>query len=392
MSSIRILAVFIKHSEENLVWGSELSFVEMAERMIELGAKISTVQRQPAIARSVSVGYTTFETDPKGLFTLFRFIVDTFRVAKRSRCDVIYVPADYWLESVLSALVASLILRKPLFFGILDPFKQDEDRQSFRALLKSEILGRMDKFNSLREILFHFTRRFSARTAKCCLVPTRFMGKYALDTLHARRVSIIGRGVDELWFCRSNVKKSYDAVFVGRFDKLKGVDTLLRAWKVVVGQVPKAKLLIIGAGRSGNALQDLSAELGISANVNFAGYISDHKVLRDMIQSASIFVFPSVKEGFARSVSEAMASGIPCILADIPELRDVYGEKAIFVTPRDHQELAKAVIELLRNKSLQVDLSSKGKSFADSLKWSDVAKKALNSMVERTIKESNRPL
>lgn len=107
-------------------------------------------------------------------------------------------------------------------------------------------------------------------------------------------------------------------ISVGRLDKNKNNGTLIKA--VALYQKPSIHLVICGDGEEREYLSNLAKELGIESQILFLGKRSDMKELYAM---ADIFVMASYREGLSRSIMEAMASGLPCIVSDIRGNRDL---------------------------------------------------------------------
>ena len=107
-------------------------------------------------------------------------------------------------------------------------------------------------------------------------------------------------------------------ISVGRLDKNKNNSTLIKA--VALCNKPSVHLVICGDGEEKDALLNLARELRIESQIHILGNRSDMKELYAM---ADIFVMASYREGLSRSIMEAMASGLPCIVSDIRGNRDL---------------------------------------------------------------------
>jgi glycosyltransferase involved in cell wall biosynthesis len=113
------------------------------------------------------------------------------------------------------------------------------------------------------------------------------------------------------------------AVFVGRLAQEKGLDTLVRAWVMVVKQLPDARLRLIGAGPMESRLGQLADELSVLQSIEFAGARSD---VEAELRGASCFVLPSREEGLSMALLEAMALGMPVVVTDIPGNRTLVSD------------------------------------------------------------------
>ena len=104
-------------------------------------------------------------------------------------------------------------------------------------------------------------------------------------------------------------------LFLGRLVDWKGVDLLLDAFAGVVWTGPRATLEILGAGPLLEPLKRRAAQLGIAGRVHFAGWVSKSEGL-ERLRAADVFVLPSVRECGGNALLEAMAVGLPSIVAN----------------------------------------------------------------------------
>lgn len=100
---------------------------------------------------------------------------------------------------------------------------------------------------------------------------------------------------------------------IGRFNKQKNHDFLIKIFKEVQQKSPKAVLLMIGDGDLRKAIEKKAANLGLTANVKFLGVRGD---ISDVMQAMDVFLFPSRFEGLPVVLVEAQAAGLKCIVSD----------------------------------------------------------------------------
>jgi glycosyltransferase involved in cell wall biosynthesis len=140
----------------------------------------------------------------------------------------------------------------------------------------------------------------------------------------------------------------YHCLFVGNLHRpIKGLPTLLCAWKKVLEQFPQARLTVVGGGANEDLLKQVQ-ELGISTNVIFTGRVDE---VRDYLLNADIFVLPSKREGMSNALIEAMAHGLPCVATDISGSQDLIktGENGILVPVDNAERLAEGILYLFAN-------------------------------------------
>lgn len=171
-------------------------------------------------------------------------------------------------------------------------------------------------------------------------------------------------------------------VYLGGFDQRKNVPALIRAYArarvsldqafglVIAGHLPQRRSRLFPDPR-----QEVEA-LGLQDAVTFIGWVAEaDKPL--LYAGASLFVYPSLYEGFGLPPLEAMASGTPVVTSDVASLPEVVGDAAVLVDPQDEQALAEAMVRVLSDAALQAELRQKGQARAREFTWERVAREVL---------------
>lgn len=152
-----------------------------------------------------------------------------------------------------------------------------------------------------------------------------------------------GREVRE----RLGLTRSRVLAFTGRLVPHKGVDSLLRA---LARLPPDVALVVVGRGPTLPNLLSTARRLGVEERVRFCPNVSDEELPR-YLRAADLFVFPSQNrlEGFGLAVAEAMAAGLPVVIADMPGVREVIapGVEGLLVEPLLASDIAEKVASLL---------------------------------------------
>ncbi len=168
-------------------------------------------------------------------------------------------------------------------------------------------------------------------------------------------------------------------LFVGRWEKRKGLSHLIRAYETVHRHFPDARLLVVGPeGRHGRAYRDYAEYHGLRG-IEFIGRVSDEDLPR-YYQTADVFCAPSTNgESFGIVLAEAMASGKPVVTTDMPGYRQVvhHGVEGLLVPPRDDVSLAAALCRLLDDPAERVRLGANGRHAAAQYDWDHVADRVL---------------
>jgi glycosyltransferase involved in cell wall biosynthesis len=143
---------------------------------------------------------------------------------------------------------------------------------------------------------------------------------------------------------------------IGRLNPEKGHALLVEAAGIVLQEMPSVSFSIIGDGSQRGSLERLIASKGLVEQVQLPG--STHDVAR-VLSGFDVFVLPSHWEGLPISLLEAMASGLPIVATRVGGIPEVVGssECAILVPPNDPNELASAILRLLRDPQRGLPLS-----------------------------------
>ncbi len=171
------------------------------------------------------------------------------------------------------------------------------------------------------------------------------------------RIALIKMGVFAKARPYPNGGRAYDAIYVGRLARQKGTHTLLDAWSLIVHDIPKARLALVGRNELDFDVQKEIAERKLENCVDVHGNLDDGEVV-EALRRSRVFVTGSLEEGFGLSVLEAMGVGLPCVTFDIPAFRFAFPLGRLAADEPTAASLAKALESVLTNESLYQRLES----------------------------------
>jgi len=235
-----------------------------------------------------------------------------------------------------------------------------------------------------------FMINLSKRTAKHTLrafynecdliyVPSRTIINELTDIgIHPERLKLWQRGIDQILF--SPTKKSPELIktitgnnnpsilFVSRLVWEKNLQTLIDLCNLIKEKQYNYNLIVAGEGNAREALQNQIPEAFFVGNV-------EHDVLAQLYASSQVFFFPSVTETFGNVVVEAMASGIPCVIANEGGSADfiLQGENGFICDPTDIQDFLSRITQIIEHPELALQLSKRGLEASKKFSWETLA-------------------
>ena len=167
-------------------------------------------------------------------------------------------------------------------------------------------------------------------------------------------------------------------------DPTKNVGLLIDAFAALPGDLrSRFDLVLAGDVCKREDIRAAIARRGLSAQAKLVGLLSD-AALVTWYQQATVFVFPSLYEGFGLPVLEAMGCGCPVICSNASSLPEVAGEAAVLVDPRRADQLAQELARVLESVDLRESLRARVLARAKEYVWERTARQTV-AVYERTV-------
>ena len=178
---------------------------------------------------------------------------------------------------------------------------------------------------------------------------------------------------DKNIFKKLNLKSPF-ILYVGNAYPHKNLNALVESLKYLSSRV---RLVFVGKiDEFYKRLKEDVSRLKFQKRVIFAGYIKDEELV-SLYKNASLFVFPSLNEGFGLPALEAQSFGLPVSCSRRSSLPEILGDSARYFNPLKPKDIAEKIKEILGNKKLREELILKGYNKIKKYSWSKMAKETL---------------
>jgi len=319
--------------------------------------------------------------------------VVVFLIKNRHRFDLLHINGHldvYGILTIMNKIMRKRTVMQMVLLGGDDPLS----------------IAKSYKFMSIRFKILAFMDQFLC-------ISRAIADSYKKVGLPVKKLSYITQGVDVQRFnpadkqLKLSLKRKFGlsayqqiVVFVGAIVERKGIDLLVRAWKMVQEKYPEALLLLVGQDKFGK--EDVNKnhlELYVekirsiirdnSSNVIFAGRQEN---VDEYFKSADVFVLPSRNEGFGNVILEAMACGLPVV---VTYMDGVSGETVSngvngFVV-NNETELADSIIRLFGDRNLAEEMGRVGRHRAcRDFSLTNIAQKYVDLYRELIVGSSGR--
>lgn len=172
-------------------------------------------------------------------------------------------------------------------------------------------------------------------------------------------------------------RKPNQLLYIGSLHPRKNIVTLANAVALLKNQGINVHLVVAGASRTSS----IPASILDNPNVELLGEVTSFQI-SELYQTSSIFVLPSLSEGFGLPLVEAMGFGCPIIASDIPVFREIAGDAIVYVSPKDIIGWAAAIKNLLQHENLRTAMAEQGKILSEKFNWETTFRETLAIYLE----------
>lgn len=214
--------------------------------------------------------------------------------------------------------------------------------------------------------------RAAARAAKI-ITPSKATAKEVEKTLHidSKKIEVTYEGVSLSSLTQTITKEDY-ILYVGNAYPHKNLPFLLRAFIIVYFHHPKVKLVLVG--KDDYFYKELEKYIdlyGLREAVVRKTEVSDEE-LQKLYQKAKALVVPSLMEGFGLPGLEAMSQKCLVLSSNIPSLKEIYQDAALYFSPKDTQVLSDLLEKVIDDK-IDKTYITKGEKRVKEFSWKKMA-------------------
>ncbi|HVF61780.1 MAG TPA: glycosyltransferase family 1 protein, partial [Thermoanaerobaculia bacterium] len=162
----------------------------------------------------------------------------------------------------------------------------------------------------------------------------------------------------------------------------KNLDTVIRAY-ARARQLAAFDAPLVCVGERGSSefkVRQRAAQLGVADHVRLLGFVAQ-EALPALYQNATLFLYPTLYEGFGLPVVEAMASGVAVITSNTSALNEIAKDYAHTVDPLDVEGMAQAIAHCMADPEHRNGLAKLGLRRSEAYRWSRAARKTLDTYV-----------
>jgi phosphatidylinositol alpha-mannosyltransferase len=284
----------------------------------------------------------------------------TRRILRREKFDIVHIHEPFVPMLSLTMLMQSNSINVGTFHAY--PYRETSTYKTFKSVFK-KLYPRLNGKIAVSKPVLDYLSRY---------IPGDFQ--------------IIPNGIEMEHFSTDGPRRpefsddKLNILFVGRLEKRKGLEYLIRACSIIKKEFSDFRLIVVGSGtRFRRKYRRMINDLNLD-NIVFTSFVSKEE-LPEYYRTADIFCSPATGgESFGIVLLEAMACGKPVVASDIVGYASLltHNEQGLLVEPANEEALAQALLTLLKDGSLRRKMGEKGLATAPRYSWSNVARQVLD--------------
>ncbi len=234
-----------------------------------------------------------------------------------------------------------------------------------------------DYDNKIKYAIKRWCAKYSCKKSDIVIVGSSSIKNEIIErfNLDPNKIVIVPWGVNHSsYYPDKNITKIKHRVsFLGEAKRAKGIDSIIKAFKHVLKEIPDATLSLASNGYELEDMKKLAKDTLPPNAYHFEGFIAE-EAMNSFYNSADLFIFPS-RYGFGLSALEAMACGTVTLVGNTLDAKDFFTDPDLLVNPDDETEIAKKVIYLLKNEEIKRLKEKEALAIASRFSWDEMSRK-----------------
>lgn len=232
---------------------------------------------------------------------------------------------------------------------------------------------------------YKYLLKYALNKAKAVIVPSNHTKELVVSSygLSSDKIRVIYNGIQDSYLREVdsyNPKKENFILYIGRIAPSKNIMSILKAFEIIRNKIDH-KLIIVGDGKKNFLKRHYTRSLYGDNRVIFKRHISNDEII-NLYKNASLFIFPSLYEGFGLPPLEAMVCSCPVVVSNVSSLPEVCGDAAYYVDPYSVESIAEGMYKVLTDEFLRQNLIKKGLERAKLFSWEKSAKEHIRVFEE----------
>ena len=254
---------------------------------------------------------------------------------------------------------------------------------SFATVHDVKFKSQPNRYHFKERLWLDFTTKKNLQNARAVITISTESKNEIIEYYHIdpAKIALIPIGYKRWIFGDDLMTRNKTVFFVGRIEKKKSIDVLIKAFAVFAKSHTDWRLLL--AGKPGFGYDDfiaLARDLNLADKVEFLGYIDDEQK-RQQIKSAGIFVHPGQSEGSSIPLFESWDACTPAIVSDSEVMKEIGSKATLYFHAGDSDDLAVKMNELAEDKKLATNLSAEGLKILETMNWHSSGREMIKLMM-----------
>ncbi len=279
-----------------------------------------------------------------------------------NRPDIYWVPGNNFIN--LSNQVTKVYTCHDLSWHVFPEFYSRKGRIWHQALQLSKKYFAAEKIIAVSECTKNDILRFFPK-------------------IKSEKIEVIHSGISSMSLSEEQINRQTKILslpenfilYLGNIEPRKNILSLIAAFNKINKNFPDFYLIIAGgSGWHRGYSKQVFRAIRKNSHIKYLGYVSEEQKFV-LYNKAKLFVFPSYYEGFGFPPLEAMSQNCPVIASQTSSLPEVIGSAGVLINPLAVNDIAEAIVEVLKNTSLQLELKSLGQEQIKKFTWNETALK-----------------